>query len=91
MSTSAPPDPMYRSVDEPAIHGATCTVAVEPTRPIEGFVRDAQTKQPIPGAIVAATSLSGSRSSIDAPILARTDAQGHYRLIGLPKEVRHGT
>ena len=68
------------------LYGATCTITVEPTRPIEGFVRDAETKQPIPGAIVTAAALSGSRLMIEGSILTETDAQGHYRLIGLPKE-----
>ena len=55
-----PRDPPFRGLDEPAIHGATCTIAVEPTRPIEGFVRDAVTNEPIPGAVVTAAVLSGS-------------------------------
>jgi beta-lactamase regulating signal transducer with metallopeptidase domain len=66
--------------------GALCTVAVEPTRPIEGFVRDIETKKPIARASVTAHRLSGSRFGIDGLIRAETDAQGHYRLVGLPKE-----
>ncbi len=68
------------------IYGADCTVPVEPTRPIEGVVRDIETKQPIPGAIVTAHRLSGSNFGIDGLIRTETDAQGRYRLIGLPKE-----
>ena len=30
------------------IHGANCTIAVEPTRPIEGLIRDIETNEPIP-------------------------------------------
>jgi len=67
-------------------HGAECTVAVEPTRPIEGVVRDIETKKPIAGASVTAHRLSGSRFGIDGLIRIETDAQGHYRLVGLPKE-----
>ena len=81
-----PHDPAYRSLGEHSIHGATCTIAVEPTRAIEGFVRDADTNAPIPGAVVTAAALSGSLASIDGSIMTETDAQGHYRLIGLPKE-----
>jgi beta-lactamase regulating signal transducer with metallopeptidase domain/protocatechuate 3,4-dioxygenase beta subunit len=67
-------------------HGAECTVAVEPARPIEGVVRDIETKQPIAGASVTAHRLSGSRFGIDGLIRTQSDAQGRYRLVGLPKE-----
>jgi beta-lactamase regulating signal transducer with metallopeptidase domain/protocatechuate 3,4-dioxygenase beta subunit len=81
-----PRDPAFQGLGELAIHGARCVIAVEPTRPIEGFVRDAETKQPIPGAIVTAAALSGSELTIDGLISTETDADGHYRLVGLPKE-----
>jgi beta-lactamase regulating signal transducer with metallopeptidase domain len=81
-----PRDPFFHGLEESAIHGATCTISVEPTRPIEGFVRDAETNQPIPGAIVTAAALSGSELMIDGLVSTETDAQGHYRLVGLPKE-----
>ncbi len=87
---TAVPELAYRGLDDPAIHGATCTIAVEPTRPIEGFVRDARTRQPIPGAVVTAAALSGSTLTIEGAISTETDAQGHYRLIGLPKEGAQG-
>jgi len=86
----APRDAAFQGVEELAIHGASCTIAVEPARPIEGFVRDAQTNQPIPGAVVTAAALSGSTLMIDGSILTETDAHGHYRLIGLPKEGAQG-
>ena len=66
--------------------GAKCTIAVAPGRPIEGFVRDSETKQPIASAIVTAAALSGSELTIDGLIATETDAEGHYRLLGLPKE-----
>ncbi len=71
---------------DPGTYGATCTIAVETSRPIEGFVRDAQTNQPIAGATVTAAILSGTELVIDGLISTETDAQGHYRLTGLPKE-----
>jgi beta-lactamase regulating signal transducer with metallopeptidase domain len=85
-----PRDPDFQGLDEPTIHGAKCTIAVAPTRPIEGFVRDSETREPIPGAIVTAASLSGSRLTIDGSISTETDAQGHFRLLGLPKEGAQG-
>ena len=80
----------FVGVDEPAVHGANCTIAVEPTRPIEGTVRDIETGEPIPGAVVTAASLSGSELMIDGLISTETDARGHYRLLGLPKEGAKG-
>jgi beta-lactamase regulating signal transducer with metallopeptidase domain len=77
-------------LDEPATHGANCTIVVEPTRPIEGVVCDTETHEPIPGVIVTAAVLSGSRLAIDGAIAIRTDARGRYRLVGLPKEGREG-
>jgi beta-lactamase regulating signal transducer with metallopeptidase domain/protocatechuate 3,4-dioxygenase beta subunit len=81
-----PPDAMFVGLDEPATHGAECTIAVEPTRPIEGVLRDAETGEPIPGAVVTAAALSGSELVVDGLIATETDAQGRYRLVGLPKE-----
>ena len=48
-----------QGLNDRATHGAHCTIAVEPTRPIEGFVRDADTNEPIPGAVVTAASALG--------------------------------
>jgi beta-lactamase regulating signal transducer with metallopeptidase domain len=83
-------DPNVAGLSDPTIYGATCTIPVEPTRPIEGFIRDAETKQPIPGAIVTAAALSGSSLTIEGLVSTETDAQGHYRLVGLPKEGTQG-
>ncbi|MGO9469130.1 MAG: M56 family metallopeptidase [Isosphaeraceae bacterium] len=83
-------DVTFQGIEDPAIHGARCTIAVEPTRPIEGFVREAETNQPISGAVVTAAILSGSEISIDGMISTETDARGHYRLIGLPKAGARG-
>jgi beta-lactamase regulating signal transducer with metallopeptidase domain len=79
-------EPEYSGLDERAIHGAHCTILVEPTRPIQGIVRDAETNQPIPGAVVTAAALSGSTLTIEGMVSTETDAQGRYRLVGLPKE-----
>ena len=70
-------------------HGADCTIAVEPGRPIEGMVRDAETKEPIPGAIVTAMQLFASTLSIEGMIATTTDGKGRYRLAGLPKGNGH--
>ena len=46
-------------------------------------------KAPIPGAIVTAMQLAGSIMNIEGLITARTDAEGRYRLVGLPKGDGH--
>jgi beta-lactamase regulating signal transducer with metallopeptidase domain/protocatechuate 3,4-dioxygenase beta subunit len=83
-----------RHLDEPGLkdptyYGASPTIVAEPGRPIEGVVADADTKAPIPGAIVTAMQLSGSLWNIEGLITAATDAEGRYRLIGLPKGDAH--
>ncbi len=83
-----------RHLDEPGLkdptyYGASPTIVAEPGRPIEGVVADADTKAPIPGAIVTAMQLSGSLWNIEGLITATTDAEGRYRLIGLPKGDAH--
>jgi protocatechuate 3,4-dioxygenase beta subunit len=66
-------------------HGADSTLVVEPSRPVEGVVRDFTSKRPIPYAIVTAEQLGGGTHQIGGLINARADADGHYRLVGLTK------
>jgi beta-lactamase regulating signal transducer with metallopeptidase domain/protocatechuate 3,4-dioxygenase beta subunit len=76
-------------VEDPTYYGASPTIVVEPARPIEGVVFDADSKAPISGAIVTAAQLAGSPMGIEGLIATRTDAQGKYRLAGLPKGDGH--
>ena len=78
-----------RGFDRPGQFGADCTIPVEPSRPVEGVVRDAETGRPIPGALVTAWHLSGSIMQVSGQIIAEADAQGHYHLEGLPKGDRN--
>ncbi len=81
-----PPSPTTRQgLDEPGQYGANCTITVEPTRAITGVVRDLQTNRPIAGAIVTASRLDDTTGLMHGDIMARTDAEGRYRLVGLPK------
>ncbi len=83
------PGPGGRRLFDHGYYGADGTLVAEPGRPIEGVVRDADTKAPIPGALVNAMLLAGSTASIEGLITATTDAEGRYRLIGLPKASGH--
>jgi beta-lactamase regulating signal transducer with metallopeptidase domain/protocatechuate 3,4-dioxygenase beta subunit len=83
-----------RHLDEPGLtapsyFGANPTIVVEPSRAIEGVIRDAKTKAPIPNATVMANQLAGSLMSLGDAITAVTDSEGRYRLIGLPKGDGH--
>ncbi|WP_165250575.1 M56 family metallopeptidase [Paludisphaera soli] len=66
------------------IHGAACTLVVESSRPIEGFVRDADDGSPIAGAFVTAKPVFNWPSPVDEASGCRTDAEGRYRLEGIP-------
>jgi RNA polymerase sigma factor (sigma-70 family) len=65
-------------------YGARFDHLAAPTRPIVGIVRDQDTGAPIPGVRITGTA-EIPRSGIPTPgIEATTDAQGRYRLVGLP-------
>jgi RNA polymerase sigma factor (sigma-70 family) len=71
------------SADEAGtIYGATFEHAAGPTRPIEGIVRDIDTRKPLAGIMVRGGQSFGKP---DRYVQAITDAQGHYRLLGLPR------
>ena len=68
-------------------YGARFDHLAAPTRPIVGTVRDQDTGGAIPGVRITGTSTdprSGSEQIPTPGIEATTDAQGHYRLDGLP-------
>jgi RNA polymerase sigma factor (sigma-70 family) len=65
------------------IYGANFEHVVGPTRPIEGVVRDQDTGKPLAGVMVRGEqSLS---FGIAAYVHSISDAQGRYRLVGLPR------
>ncbi len=76
--------------DDGELQGTPCTITLEPSRLVEGTIRDMETNEPIPGAIVTARSISDARSLVAGHIWAQSDAQGRYRLDGLPKEGEKG-
>ena len=59
--------------------------AVEPTKPIEGVVRDKDSGQPIAGLTLHAAVFEEYSFVPAQGIEATTDAQGRYRISGLPK------
>src|SRR5262249_51899400 len=68
-------------------YGASFRHAAAPTRPIVGVVRDADTRKPLAGVTIRSHALTIGPGSYLEFDLARTttDAQGRYRLTGMPK------
>jgi RNA polymerase sigma factor (sigma-70 family) len=69
-------------------HGASFRIVAAPTRPVVGVVRDKDTKQPIPGVTIQTYVrhvVPGLNHMVDIIVRATTDADGRYRLVGLPK------
>ncbi len=73
----------HRADELITIYGATFEHVAGPTRLIEGIVRDIDTRKPLAGIMVRGErSLGQPRNGTCRAI---TDAQGHYRLLGLPR------
>jgi hypothetical protein len=64
-----------------AYYGASFRHAAAPARPIVGVVRDRDTKQPLAGVTIRSLNGLGSGTNVHTT----TDAQGRYRLSGIPK------
>ena len=61
------------------------TYTAAPCRPIEGIVKDSKTEEPLPGVEVRSTSFAGSHWIGTMALRVKTDAQGKFRLLGMPK------
>ena len=67
------------------IHSRRFEYSAAPTKPVEGVVRDKDTGRPIAGLTLHAAVYRAQYLGPTEGIEATTDAQGRYRLIGLPK------
>jgi RNA polymerase sigma factor (sigma-70 family) len=74
-----------RPVEATTYYGAAFRFVAEPTRPIVGVVRDKDTKQPLAGITIQSEKLANRPFSNTPSIQTTTDAQGRYRLTGMPK------
>ena len=66
-------------------YGATFRHAAAPTKPIVGVVRDRDTKKPLAGITITSQKLANELIGGNEMVRTTTDAQGHYRLVGMPK------
>ena len=64
-------------------------IFADPTQAIAGVVRDKESGKPIAGVIVKSNSLANVPLMWNDFVRTTTDAQGRYRLLGLPKGPGH--
>ena len=77
------PDPEWSS--KAPVYGADCQIEVQPTRPIVGTVRDAETGAPLPGVAVESYRMTEHGISAERQIRVKSDERGCFRLVGMPK------
>lgn len=70
-------------------YGSKFDFIADPSAPVEGVIRDVETGEPLPGAVVATESIAGETMSADGFLSTVADEQGRYRLEGLPISGKH--
>jgi len=66
-------------------YDASPRLAAAPSRPIEGIVRDKKTGAPMAGVAVQSYKLADAQVHNDTLLKTTSDAQGHFRMIGMPR------
>jgi beta-lactamase regulating signal transducer with metallopeptidase domain len=67
------------------VFGATFTFEAGPTKPIVGIVRDRVTGKPLADIPVESEHLAGMIVHPHNSLITKTDANGRFRLVGMPK------
>jgi RNA polymerase sigma factor (sigma-70 family) len=87
--TSSEGNPEYHEPREvTAYYGASFRYVAAPTKPIVGAVRDKDTKKPLAGVAIRSHVRVINPSyfrSLDTEVSTTTDAEGRFRLTGMPK------
>ncbi len=82
----APEDPNPSGRYQETYHGSTVDLVMPPSRPIVGVIRDRDSGRPLPGATVVDMMLADAGNHVNTMLTrATSDAEGRYRLVGLPK------
>ncbi len=66
-------------------YGANFRYIAAPTKPVVGVVRDKDTGKPLAGVTIESNKLANDRVPGNNIVQTTTDAEGRYRLTGLPK------
>lgn len=66
------------------IYGAEFVIIAAASRPSVGIVRDAKTRKPLAGVSVESYTLAGYPFANARKLKTTTDAEGRYRLVGMP-------
>jgi RNA polymerase sigma factor (sigma-70 family) len=77
-----PPRPVQPAQGGPPLYGPTFDHAARPTQVVTGVVRDRKTGKPVANVGITGTVAYGWWEN---SAFTRTDAEGRYRLVGLPK------
>lgn len=72
-------------VDGYTYHGASFDYYAAPTRIVHGTVTDRDTGAPLTGMTVQSETIAGDQVYGRRDVFTKTDAEGRYRLVGLPK------
>ncbi len=85
MRTLVPSQGWFQPPIRDRVFGADFTYTAVPTRIVEGTIRDAVTKQPLPEVTIESLHLAGMLFHPQTAVRTKTDAQGRFHLTGMPK------
>ena len=66
-------------------YGPDESITCEPTQPIVGRAIDLETGKPLPGVLIMSSKFAGTNLSGVNVLQTRTDEEGRFRLVGMPK------
>jgi RNA polymerase sigma factor (sigma-70 family) len=75
----------YKGWPVTTYYGASFRHAAPPTRPIVGVVLDKDTRKPLAGVTIESNQLANNPVPGNNMVKTTTDAEGRYRLTGMPK------
>jgi hypothetical protein len=78
-------NPRFPDLGKISYYGATSDIVAAPTKPISGIVRDKDTGKPLAGVTIQSDQMAGSGTLVQDFLRTTSDAEGRYRLVGMPK------
>jgi RNA polymerase sigma factor (sigma-70 family) len=80
-----PLNPQSPDLGKISYYGATSDIVAAPTKPIIGTIRDKDTGKPLAGVTIQSECMAGSGTLLQDFLHTTSDAEGLYRLVGMPK------